>query len=130
VSLSQWKFLALSLLGIRVFNIGSPLAELIVRLGAGASRETTTPEAQRHIDQLNRDFGNLRDVLQSSDAALAAALIEPVVQGFVEDLGIIATDRLDSTSPCESLINDLHRLLDPPTEEDLMWDGDESENPF
>lgn len=117
-------------LGIRVFRIGGQLAELIVGLRAGASHETTPPEAQQHIDQLNRDFGNLRDVLQNSDVSLAAALIEPVVQRFVEDLGIIATDRLDVAARSESLANDLGRLLDPPSQENLTWDGDDFDNPF
>ena len=61
-------------LGIRVFGVGCHLAELIVGLRAGADRESTPAEAQRTIDQLNRDFGNLRELLQSSDSSLAEAL--------------------------------------------------------
>ena len=42
-----------------VLPIGCHLAELIVGLRAGTDRETTPPEAQREIDQLNRDFPDL-----------------------------------------------------------------------
>lgn len=71
-------------MGVRIF--GCHLAELIVGLRARSPREATPPEAQRHIDQLYRDFGNFRKVLQNGDTSLAAALIEPVVQRFSEDL--------------------------------------------
>jgi hypothetical protein len=53
-------------LGIRVFGLGCHLAELIVDLRAGAEREATPQSAQRHIDQLNRNFGNLRELEVSS----------------------------------------------------------------
>jgi hypothetical protein len=39
---------------------------LIVDLRAGAEREATPQSAQRHIDQLNRNFGNLRELEVSS----------------------------------------------------------------
>lgn len=117
-------------LGVRVFGLGCQLAKLIVALRAGAPREEIPPEAQRHIDQLNRDFGNLRDVLLNSDASLAGALVEPVVQCFAEDLVIIATDRVDVAPQCQSLADDLNRLLDPPFAQKPAWDDDDFENPF
>ena len=116
-------------LGIRVFGVGCHLAELIVGLRAGADRETTPPEAQRHIDQLNRDFGNLRELLQSSDSSLAAALIDPVLDRFAETLDSVATARPDLAPQCESLTNDLHKLLDPPVQEPT-WDSEDPEIPF
>lgn len=111
-------------LGIRVFGLGCRLAELIVGLRAGSPRESTPPEAQRHIDQLNRDFGNLRDVLQDSNASLATTLIEPVVQRFADDLDTVTRERPDLASQCESLTDDLHRLLDPHSEQPPDWAGD------
>jgi hypothetical protein len=101
-------------LGMRVFGLGCRLAELIVDLRAGANRETTNPEAQRHIDQLNRDFGNLRELLQHADPSLASALIEPVRDRFVETLVTVANDHAELAPKCESLIGDLHALLEVP----------------
>ena len=94
-------------LGIRLFGVGCRLAELIVGLRGGADREATPPEAQRLIDQLNRDFGNLRELLQSPDSSLAEALIDPVLRRFADTL-----ERGRDGSPplalqCESLANDL-----------------------
>jgi hypothetical protein len=116
-------------LGIRVFGVGCRLAELIVGLRAGADRETTSPEAQRDIDQLNRDFGNLRELLQSSDSSLAEALFDPVLGRFSETLDTVATARPDLALQCESVTNDLHKLLNPPPPEPT-WDSDDPEVPF
>jgi len=100
-------------LGVRVFGVACQLAELIVGLRGGADREATTPEAQRHIDQLNRDFGNLRELLQSSDSSLAEALVDPVLRRFAETLDTAVAARPDLALQCESLTNNLHKLLDP-----------------
>jgi hypothetical protein len=94
---------ALVPLGIRVFGIGCRLAELIVGLRGEAGRENTPPETQLQIDQLNRDFGNLRELLQSSDPSLAEALIDPVLRRFAETLDSVATARPDLAIQCESL---------------------------
>jgi len=120
---------ALVPLGIRVFGVGCHLAELIVGLRGGANREATTPEAQRHIDQVNRDFGNLRELLQSSDSSLTEALFDPVVDRFGETLATVATARPDLAPQCESLTDDLHKLLDPPSREPT-WDSGDPEVPF
>ena len=116
-------------LGVRVFGVGCQLAELIVGLRGGADREATAPEAQRHIDQLNRDFGNLRELLQSADSSLAEALIDPVLRRFAETLDTVATAHPDLASQCESLTNDLDKLLDPPPPEPT-WDSLDPELPF
>jgi hypothetical protein len=79
---------------------------------------------QRHIDQLNRDFGNLREILQGDDLARAAALISPVLERFADDLSCTSKDRSDLAEKCESLTDELHRLLDQ-SGEDLVHDGDE-----
>jgi hypothetical protein len=100
-------------LGARVFGVGCRLAELIVGLRDGADRESTSPEAQLHIDQLNRQFGNLRELLQSTDSSLAEALIEPVLRRFGEALDAVAAEHTPLALQCESLANTLQKLLDP-----------------
>jgi hypothetical protein len=111
-------------LGVRVFGLGSHLAELIVGLRAGADRELTPPEAQAHIDRLNRDFGNLRELLQASDSSLAEALITPVLDCFAETLAAVATTRSDLAAQCESLTGEVRTLLAPPPAE-RTWGSDE-----
>lgn len=110
-------------LGVRVFRVGCHLAELIVGL-RDADWETTPSEVQGHVDQLNRDFGNLREVLQNSDPRLAEALVEPVLQRFVETLNTVAEARPEVAPQCESLANDLQRLLDPPSPDQTCDRGD------
>jgi hypothetical protein len=100
-------------LGIRVFGVGCQLAELIVDLREGTECETTPPESQKHIDRLNRDFGNLRELLQTSEPSLSEALIDPVLDRFVETLAMVAEARPELAPQCESLSEDLQRLLDP-----------------
>lgn len=116
-------------LGVRVFGLGCRLAELIVDLRAGADRESTPPETQRHIDQLNRDFGNLRELLQGADVSLAEALIDPVLDRFAETLAAIAAARPELAPQCESLASDLHKLPDPPPPEP-SWDPPGDDLPF
>jgi hypothetical protein len=101
-------------LGIRVFGIGCRLAELIVDLRDGADRDSTPPEARQFIDQLNRDFGNLREVLQTSDQSLGAALIDPVLDRFIDTLAALAISRPHLAAKVESLTDSLRNLLDPP----------------
>ena len=105
-------------LGVRVFGVGCHLAELIVGLRSGADRERTPPEAQRHINELNRDFGNLRDILQGADASLALALIDPVLNRFAETLESVAAGRSHLAEQCQSITDDLHKLLNPPPEDE------------
>lgn len=116
-------------LGIRVFGIGWHLAELIVELCGSDDPEGTPPEAQQRIDQLNRDFGNLREVLQSSDASLAAALIEPVIDRFIDSLQSLYDVRSDLAERCDALAGELRRLLDPPPPEPT-WDASNDDVPF
>ena len=102
----------------RVFVVGSRLADLIVGLRGGANREGASPEAQRHIDELNRHFGNLRELLLSSDSSLAEALFEPVLRRFGEALDAVATDHAPVASQCESLAVTLQKLLNPSLREE------------
>lgn len=114
-------------LGIRVFGLGCRLAELIVGLREGSNRESTPPETQGHIDQLNRDFGNLRELLQGPDLSLAAALIGPVLDRFKETLATVSTARPDLAPQCESLSRDLDKLTEAPSSD---CDSLEDDIPF
>lgn len=117
-------------IGIRVFGLGCRLAELIVGLRAGAERDATPAEAQRHIDQLNRDFGNIREVLQDADASLGAALLEPVVARFADDLNVVMTERPDLARQCESLADELRQLFDPPGDDEPVGEAAYDDVPF
>lgn len=116
-------------LGVRVFGIGCRLAEIIVDLRGGGDREAMNSRAQRLIDQLDRDFGNLREILQGSDASVAGALVDPVIQRFTDSLDTVATAHPDLAAHCEALQKALHELLDPPAPEPT-WDSNDSELPF
>ena len=115
-------------IGIRLFEVGCRLASVIVALRAGLDKESVPPEAQRHIDRLNRDFGNFRELLQSKDGALSEALIEPVMQHFREALDNVAADRPDIDEKCAEIKEDLQNFLNPPAPEPV-WDSEDSEFP-
>jgi hypothetical protein len=116
-------------LGVRLFDIGAHLAELIVDLRGDYTGSETTPQSREWIDQLNRDFGNLREVLQTSEASLVEALIDPVINHFSELLATIAATHPDLSEKCESLTTELKQFLDPaPPEEE--WDGGDFDVPF
>lgn len=114
-------------LGVRLFGIGARLAELVVDLRAGADHPSATPAAQSFIDQLNRDFGNLRELLQTSEPSLAAALLEPTINRFTDTLSAVDSARPDLSAKCDSLTENLARFLDPALSAD---DRGESDVPF
>jgi ABC-type transporter Mla subunit MlaD len=119
-------------LGIRLFGIGRHLAELIADLrgeadGRPVDDSPTGPEIQRFIDTLNRDFGNLREVLQDSEPSLTAALIDPVIDRFTETLSAVASAHADLAAKCESLTGSLARFLDPSSSEPT-WESDDSDS--
>ena len=116
-------------LGIRIFGVGCHLAELIEGLRAGTARESTAEESQRRIDQLNRDFGNLREILQSSESSLTEALLDPVLDRFAETLATVAMVHPDLDPQCEYLTNELRTLLDPPPP-GPTWTADGDDVPF
>lgn len=116
-------------LGIRLFGIGGHLAELITDLRGNADDQIPLPLAQQHIDRLNRDFGNLRELLLKSEPSLAASLIEPVIDRFTESLPSLASLRTDLGAKCESLTSGLARFLEPPSP-GMTWDSDEDAYPF
>jgi hypothetical protein len=94
---------------MRLFSIGSHLSELIVDL-----KQPT--EDRPSIDRLSRDFGNLREVVQSRDPAAAEALLEPVLDRFCESLETVAAARIELAPKCTSLQERLRRFLEPPEE--------------
>jgi hypothetical protein len=111
-------------LGIRLFGIGGHLAELIADIRGEADRGSTAPEVQRFIDTLNRDFGNLREILQNSEPTLAAALIDPVIDRFAESLSSVTSARPDLSAKCESLTGSLARFLEPDSANSASESGD------
>jgi hypothetical protein len=109
-------------LGVRIFCIGCDLAELIVDIRDGVPREQVGPESQAHIDRLNRDFGNLREILNSTDVALSAALIEAVMDTFKQSLYVLGDERPKLKDNCDSLAKRLSKLLLPPDPEKSDFD--------
>jgi hypothetical protein len=93
--------------GLRLFAIGSRLAELTVDL-------KEPPEDRPAIDALSRDWGNLREVINSVDAAQGAALIHPVLGRFCQTLGDVAAAHEPLWRKCELLQSQLERFLETP----------------
>lgn len=116
-------------LSVRLLGIGGHLAELIVDLRENADQLPAAPDAQRLTDRLNRDFGNLREVLQSSDTSLITALIQPVIDRFGETIAEISSTVPQLSAICESLTCMVNRLLEPRPPE-FLADGRNSDEPF
>ncbi|HEX5446216.1 MAG TPA: hypothetical protein VFW87_20485 [Pirellulales bacterium] len=107
----------------RLFDIGSHLAAVIVDLKQPL-------EGRPLIDRLKRDFGNLREVVRSTDVALTEALVEPVVDRFCETLEAVADAREDLDEQCADLQQRLRRFLDPPQEPEMPSEFGEDDIPF
>lgn len=113
-------------LTIRLFGFGGHLAELIDAIRGGGE---TAPAVQHVIDRLNRDFGNLREILQSAEPSLAEAILQPVLDRFSESLAAVALARPDLSAKCESLTGRLGKLVGPDPSWSA-WDSDDASNPF
>jgi hypothetical protein len=100
---------------LRLFSVGACLCELTVAL-------KDPPEQRPLIDRLSRDYGNLRDVVNSPDAA-SGSLIQPVLGRFCESLDAVAAARPDLADRCADLQERLGRFTAPPDE---TGEGDES----
>ena len=110
-------------LGIRLFGIGGHLAELIADLreagelngGSNASQgnDSPTEKSQLLIDELNRDFGNLREVLGQTGGELAEALLEPVLARFSETLARVAAAHTNLYDKCGDLEQRLATFVEP-----------------
>jgi hypothetical protein len=113
---------------MRLFSVGFNLSELICDLKEPVDDSMVAPPEDRRelIDRLSRDFGNLREVAQTQDASLGAALIEPVLDRFCETLEAVATARKDLELKCTDLQERLRRFLEPPTETDDTADGEDN----
>ena len=85
---------------IILFGIGANLAELIELL-------KEQQDGQPWVDALNRDFGNLREVAQEP----TTALLEPVVDRFVDTLYRIGDDRLELEAKCNDLRDRLFTVV-------------------
>jgi hypothetical protein len=105
-------------LGVRLFGIGSLLAELIVDLKSAA-------EERPLIERLQSDFGNLREVVGASEP-LTDALLEPVLGRFGETLADVASVRADLGEKCSDLERRLRRFLErsPVTDPPESFDDD------
>ena len=111
-------------LELRLFTVGSHLAELIVDL-----KQPTEDRAL--IDRLGRDFGNLRDVTLTADMDRAAALVEPVLDRFRATLDAVAQARMDLVAKCADLQQRLSQFLETPSDVDQSRDPfDDSDRPF
>lgn len=95
-------------LGIRLFGIGGHLAELIVDLREAGAEQSL-------LDQLNRSFGNLREVLGGASESLGSSLIEPVVAQLREMVDSLAAEYSKLEPKCADLCRQLNRFLEPPT---------------
>jgi hypothetical protein len=116
-------------LGIRLFGLGCHLAELITDLRGDTERGSTPRQAQQSIEELNRAFGNLRELLQHSEPSLAEALLDPVLDRFAETLATVAAVHPDLAPKCESLTDSLRTLTDPSPPEP-SWDPQDDDLPF
>lgn len=106
-------------LGVRVFEIGVNLAEVVCTLRGEADRDSTPPATQRLIEQLNHDFANLRAVLNTDDLAEAESLLEPVIERFQETIATAADAEIEGREglrlqrTCDELVLNLQSLLAP-----------------
>jgi hypothetical protein len=115
---------------LRLFAIGSRLAELTCDLKQPSDGIS---ENRPLIDQLHRDFGNLREVCRSADEATVSALIQPVLDRFCDSLSEVAAARADLGEECADLQSQLQHFLDPPKKRTLGGDylsGNYDDIPF
>ena len=105
-------------LELRLFGIGSNLAELIVDL-------KQPPEERPLIDKISRDFGNLREIVHSDDVSRGLAMAGPVVDRFCDTLADVAAARDDLRPKCEDLCQRLQRFFDRPDENATLDSGDD-----
>lgn len=93
---------------VRLFQIGSHLAELTVELKEKLGGRDL-------IDQLSRDFGNLREVVGATDVEGSYELCEPVIDRFCESLDSVCAKVPEIERKCTDLQSRLRRFLAPPT---------------
>lgn len=112
---------------VRLFGIAAHLSELVSDIRAEDEAATAAPDARRVIDQLNRDFGNLRDILQSTEPSRGEALLQPVIERFSDSLSAVAQARPGLSRKCEALTRIVAGFLNAP-DDDWDWGtGDDDE---
>lgn len=90
-------------MGVRLFGLGGHLGELTLDL-----REL--PEGRQFVGQINRDFGNLREVLSGAEDGVVSTLLSPTITRFAETLDDIAAACPDLEPKCNDLIRKLELL--------------------
>lgn len=103
-------------LGIRLFGIGCRLAELFCDIREDIS-DAGEKGAQFQIDQLNGDFGNMREILLRAESSIAEAMIQPIIDRFSDSLAALAVSRPHLSEKCASLTESLAAFLNPRPEE-------------
>jgi hypothetical protein len=93
-------------IGIQLFGIGCHLAELLEDLREAGEDSSVGKE-------LNRDFGNLREVLGAAGRAETPSLVDPVITRMQDLLDNIAASHSDLDRKCCDLSNKLARFLMP-----------------
>jgi hypothetical protein len=105
-------------LELRLFGIGSKLAELIVDL-----KQPT--EERSLIDQLSRGFGNLREIVHLDDSNRALVLAKPAIDRFCDTLADVADARNGLVPKCEDLCQRLQRFFKPLSQRAALGSGDD-----
>jgi hypothetical protein len=108
---------------LRLFTVGSMLAELIVDLKQPV-------EDRSLIDGLRQAFGNLRAVVSSGDGTHGAALLEPVLDRLWEAVEAVAATRDDLRPKCADLQQQLRRFLEPSDPGPHFQPPDDEDVPF
>lgn len=97
-------------IGVRLFGISAHLGELIGDLRRRGHGSTESLDIQAIIDRLNRDCGNLREVLQHAELSLATTLVEPVIDRFSQSLADVAARYPELASKCDALTDKVTQL--------------------
>ena len=114
-------------LPIRLFAVGSHLAELIVDLkeppDEASSGEVGASPAQLELaDRLNRVFGDLRKGVRSLEDQGEDALTRFVLVDFCDALDAVRAARPDLALKCTDLRDKVQRFLEPPDETNAVPD--------
>ncbi len=113
---------------LRLFGLGTHLSELIVDLKEPHRGGELPAECRELIDQLSRDFGNLREVAGACAAEPSETFWAPVVERFCETLEAVAAGRPALEAKCGDFQRQLQQFLDRPGGVDdaasAEWDDD------
>lgn len=113
---------------ITLFGIGCHLGELVSHLQSDDGSPTAL-DAQNLINQLNHNFANLREVVQSTESSLADTLIAPVLEQMIDTLAEVSATHPKLSARSEILASSLVRFFAPHSL-DGGWNSDDSDIPF